>query len=163
MASEKLRQLRIRVIIDADVAGDEGGMTSEHYDKTWTFADGSGSYQAQSILYDDSRSLAGTSETIDLDAQADKLGSTDTDITGIKVMMFENLNTDPGTTLTIGGGDFSPMFADPTDKLVLKAGGFALIVSPIDKYAETASTGDGLLIANSTTGLYRYFLATTNT
>ncbi len=162
MANETINGLTVQVRIFGSVLGSDGvrQIVDRSYEKSFT--DGTGTNQCGAIWKDDDRSLASTSETLDLDALVDFKGAIMTDNNAVKVLFIQNNSTTTAQTVTVGGGDFSTPFADPTDKFVVGPGGIALFVNPIDGYAITAGTGDGLLVANNYTGTYNILLATDN-
>jgi len=115
---------------------------------TDSLANGTASDQSD-VLFHDTRSLAATSEDLDLAGSlTDAFGSTVTfaDVTGI---FIQNNNTTAGHDLAIGGAaanQFINWVSDASDEIVVRAGGCLLLWAPKDGYAVTAATGDLLKI-----------------
>lgn len=166
MANETLQGLTIEVRIYGTVSGPDGSrlVVDESYKKTLT--DGTGTDQAGFVWQDQTRPLNTTSESLDLDALTDFKGATMTDNANLKLMYFRNLDTDTGDHLLIGGAasnQFINWVGDATDKVKLGADGIILIVSPVDGFAITASTGDLLKVEAVDNSSYRAILAGDNT
>jgi hypothetical protein len=70
----------------------------------------------------------------------------------VKLIFISLTTTTAGYTLEIGGNasnQFATPFADATDKIVVRAGGFLCLAAPdVTAYAVTAGTGDILKINN---------------
>jgi len=160
--AETVNGLTIKVSITGSIAGDNGSRLAVDITKVYAFQDGTGSTQIGNMLYKPDRALNNTSETLDLDGLTDFQGASTSTFNNVKFQYYENNSTTAAQNLTIGGGDFSGMFADPSDKLVIGPGGIALIVSPIDGYPITATTGDGLLIATNANMTYDLLLGVDN-
>jgi hypothetical protein len=166
MAGETVQSFRIRVTLESVVLGPDGtrSVVVREYDKS--FGDGTDANSIGYVWNDESRSLATTTETLDLDALVDFKGATMTDNNTVKVLWLEDLGSTSGQTLKMGGGDFASgtgPLVDSSDKLVCQAGGLVLMVAPINGYPITASTGDGLTIESSAAMNYRLTLAGDNT
>lgn len=99
--------------------------------------------------FTDTRSLAATSENLDLaGGLTDAFGATIT-FAKIKAIIIKNNSTTPGENLTIGGHATAafPLFSDVTDKYVLGPNGVFLIWEPsLAGKTVTATTGDLLKI-----------------
>jgi hypothetical protein len=160
--AETVNNLTIRVTITGSVAGDNGVRQpiDETYEKVFT--DGTGTNQIGNVLWKDNRSLAATNETHDLDGMTDFQGASTSTFNNIKFMFFRNNSSTSAEVLTVGGGDFSTPFNAAADKVKIGPQGIFLLVSPIDGYGITASTGDGLLVAHSGTSTYDMLLGADN-
>lgn len=166
MANETVQNFRIRVTLEAVVIGSDGAraVVLREYDKS--FGDGTSANNLQWVWNDETRALATTNETLDLDGNVDFKGVALSDAVNVKVLWIEDLGSTTGQILTVGGGDWASAtgpFLDATDKAVVQAGGLMLLVSPVDGYPITASTGDGLRIESSASMNYRITLAGDNT
>lgn len=161
--AETVNGITIRVQIVGSVTGDNGVRQPIDISYEKSFTDGTGTNQIGNVFWKDNRALNATSETIDLDGTTDFQGASTSAFNNVKWMFFQNNSTTTTEVLTIGGGDFSPMFADPTDKIKVGPAGIMLLVSPVDGYAITASTGDGLLLATNYNGTYDMALGVDNT
>lgn len=123
--------------------------------KTLTLSDGTAADQA-SKLFADTRTIAASgTDALDLaGVLTDPLGTSLT-FTKIKAIV---IIAHPGNTnnVVVGGAAsfaFSTPFGDATDKINIRPGGaFALFAPDLAGYAVTASTGDILQIANSSSG-----------
>lgn len=120
----------------------------------WEITDGTGEYQAQ-LLWNDTRQLAASaSESLDLaGGLTDAFGLTLT-FTAVKALIVEaaagNVND-----VVVGGAasnGFATPFGDATDAVKVKPGGKLVLIAPETGYAVTASTGDLLKVANSSSG-----------
>lgn len=167
MANETLQALRVRVQITGYVTFSDGRRQDVNIDYDRTITDGNGTNQAQSIWYDQSRTLAATSETIDLDGQTDAIGGSTSDWTNVKLACVINKNTATGEKLVLGGGDWAgtdALFVDSSSKANVGPDGIFLAVSPIDGFDITASTKDGFLQeAGSATIVSEQLLVAENT
>ena len=169
MANETVQSLRVQVIIDAVVTGNDGQSITVHEVYDQSFSDGTGNYQVGAVFSDDTRPLNTTNETIILggaSATVSALGVTMTDVVNCKMLYFRELGTTAGQTLTVGGGDWAAAngpLVDSTDKMVCGPGGIILMVNPIDGYTITATTKDGMLVATSGNQNYRLIAAGDNT
>lgn len=166
MASETVQVLSVEVKVRARVIGSDGAMMEKEHVYSRSFADGTGSTQVGAVWNDDTRSLASTTETLDLDGLVDFKGATMSDNNAVKMLYMENLNTTAGQKITIGGGDWAGgamMLQDTTDKLRIGPGGLLLWVDPIDGATVTASTGDGLIVdSGSNTVAYKTMIGFDN-
>lgn len=121
---------------------------------TWevaaNYATGTSSNQ-QDLVYQDTRSIAATTSTIDL------AGSLTSPIAGTAITMVEvtyicitNKSTTTGEVLSVGAGS-NPLLnwvMATGDGVKIGPGGSLVISSPIDGFAVTAGTGD-ILTLNS--------------
>lgn len=148
--------------LDVKIAGTYGvdidiGNRSYTLSKTYTnsFANGTAAEQANSI-FTDTRTVAASSND-DLDVAGgitDAFGNTIT-FTNIKMIIVNAAaaNTNDVLIGAEGTNPFSTFFGDATDKLILKPGGTFCLSNPgADGYGVTASTGDILRLANSSSG-----------
>lgn len=109
------------------------------------------------LVFTDTRPLAASaSESLDLAGSlTDSFGAT---LTFVKVKgLYVRASAGNTNDVVMGGAAsnaFATMFGDPTDKVVLKPGGFILLAADVG-YTVAAGTGDLLKIANSggTTGV----------
>jgi hypothetical protein len=160
--ADTVNNLTIRVTITGSVAGDNG--VRQPIDITYekVFTDGTGTNQIGNVYYKDNRPLNATNETLDLDGLTDFQGVSTSTWNNVKWMFFQNNSTTTAEVLTIGGGDFSTPFNAAADKVKIGPAGIFLLVSPIDGYGITASTGDGLLVAHSGNSTYDVALGVDN-
>ncbi len=131
-------------------------------DLTKSFADGTGVDQIKAI-WTDQRTLAATTETLDLaGGLTDRFGGTIT-FTKIKYILVHNRNTTAGHTLKIGGNASNAflLFTDATDKYTLGPGGTFCVIEPSAAgLAVTAATGDILKFdAGANTIVYDIMIA----
>ena len=161
--AETVQGLRVQVYVTGSVNGAAGdGRMPVDFTYDQTFTDGTAAAQVGYIYQKLARSLAGTNETLDLDGETDFQGVAMSGNNNVKLLLLHNNNTTPGVTLTMGGGDFVGPLVDTSDLGRTGANGLILMVNPTDGWPITASTGDGLKIANSTTGTYDIILAGDN-
>lgn len=150
---------KIRVELNATqtTTRDTGTATVPHsVSKAIALASGVAAGQAD-LIYSDTNTLAASATaTLDLAGVLTDLGST---LTFVKVKALVVVAADGNTNNVVVGGAasnaFSTMFADATDKVVVRPGGFAALgvgAGELNAYAVTAGTGDQLLIANSGAG-----------
>lgn len=118
--------------------------------KEWTqdIANGTGDDQANELWFD-TRTLAGTSEELDLyGSLTNKLGET-IEFVRVQFVYIENTSTTSGDDLTIFGAasnQWSDPVADTSDKIVLKPGQPFVLGGFTDGYGVTAGTADKLKI-----------------
>ncbi len=94
------------------------------YQKTHTLTDGTGANKAQVPIVDQRTLTTGASETLDLKAILSAFGTAA--LTKIKALRIELVTATPGYTLKLKAGasnGFSACFSDPSDELVIQAGG----------------------------------------
>lgn len=161
MANETVRRLRIKVIVEGEVAGPDGSLLPISLTREYNFQDGTGQNQVGAVWQDLDGALATTTTTLDLDGLSDFKGATMSDNNKVKVGLFFH-DSDAGN-LVIGGGDWTGWFADASDKLIVKPRGMVLIVDPNDGYTVTASTADGCLLETTGSVSYKGLLAFDNT
>lgn len=162
--AETVKYLRIRVVIDTFVEGDDGASFSEQLLYSRDLSDGTGSNQVQTVWLDRSRALNTTSE--DLDVRGGLTDFQGVALTGakLKVIMLENLDTDSGDYLLLKPGSANPVTSvlggtNPT--LTIGAGGLVLLVNPVDGYATTAGSADKIAVEAADNSTYKLFLAAT--
>ena len=160
--AETVNGLKITITITGSIVGNNRTAVPIDITKEYVFSDGTSANQIGNILYYDARPLNNTNETLDLDGLTDFQGASTSTFNNVKFGYWENNSTTTAEVLTIGGGDFSTPFADPTDKIKIGPNGVLLLISPIDGYAITASTGDGLLVATNYNGTYDMLLGVDN-
>jgi hypothetical protein len=162
--AETVKSLRVTVTIKGTIAGADGAIlqVDETYDQV--FNDGTGSDQMGLAVQDLNRPLNATSEDLNLDGLTDFQGAA-SGLNNLGLMYFRNLDEDTGDGLTIGGASanqFVNWVGDATDKIKVGPKGIFLLVSPVDKYAITASTGDLLKVETDDNSTYRYIIGGDN-
>ena len=118
------------------------------------FSEGSAANQAQYLYTAQPTIAASGSSNIDLaGATTDALGATLT-CTTVKFIYVKAAAANTNNVLVGGAGSntFINWVGDATDIVVVKPGGFLLLVAPGTGYAVTAATGDLLKLANSSSG-----------
>lgn len=121
---------------------------------SYVFTDGTGADQAKAVFTDTRTIAASSSESLDLDGLTDAFGNT---IVGTKIKAIAIQAASGNTNDVVVGGaasnQFASLFGDVSDTIKIKPGGFFMAVAPNSTgYAITASTGDTLKIANSSSG-----------
>lgn len=155
MPNETVNFARVSLGLDILVTGLDGSrLAPGKYQLDTSFSDGTGDGQVTQVYVD--YDVDGTSTTHDLDNLTDFQGETTSTCTKVKLMYFNNKSTT--TSLTIGGGDFSPMFADASDKLVIPPESDALIRCRKGGYTLTATSADGLLVVSAAGQTYDMIL-----
>lgn len=119
-----------------------------------SLTDGTGSGQADLVWADERTLSASATENIDLAGSlTDIAGAT---LTFAKIKAILIIASRGNTNNVVVGGaasnTFVGPFADATDKISLKPGQMMMIGGPGTGWTVTASTGDILLIANSSSG-----------
>lgn len=126
---------------------------------SWAVTSGTGANQMD-LLYASQRTLAAsTNETLDLyNSITDNFGTT-LDFARVKVMIIVSASTN-GDDIAIGGAAsnaFTNWVNDATDKVNVRPGGVLCIGAPAATgYPVTDSTGDKLLITNTSTNGVTY-------
>lgn len=130
-------------VLDLSTVTDSANVTLSD---SWT--SGTAIDQADKIFHD-RRSLAATSEGLDLAGSlTDAFGATIT-FARIKGLLIKNRETTVGYTLTVGGAAANqfPLFSDVTDKIAIGPDGFFFYWDPSAAgKVVTAGTGDQLKI-----------------
>lgn len=160
-ANETVRNARITVTIEADVVGTDGTVLPVSQTWRYGFQDGTGQNQIGTVYQDLDGSLATTTATLDVDGATNFQGAAMSDNTQMKFLAVKH-EGDTGN-LKIGGGDFSSWLGDATDKVIIGPRGLFLLISPLDGYTITASTGDGLLFESTATVPYKVVAGFDNT
>lgn len=131
------------------------GQQEVDWSPSFNFTDGTGADQAKVAFADERTLSASSNEELDLaGGLTDLFGNTIT-FTKIKALLVV---ADAGNTNDVlvggaGSNGFITPFGDATDVIKVKPGGLLLLVAPnATGYAVTASTGDKLKIANSSSG-----------
>ncbi len=124
--------------------------TRDPVNQDWSdaLAEGTGSDQAD-VLWHDTRTLAGTSEDLDLAASLTDAFGTSVTFVNVKLIAIRNNSTTTTESLAIGGAaatQFINWVGDATDIVNLGPSGIFLLWDPIDGYPVTAGTGDLLKI-----------------
>lgn len=125
------------------------------YVKQLDLANGSGAGQANKVFHDQRTLAASGTEDLDLAGSlTDPLGVS---LTFAKIRMILIYAAAANTNLVVVGGASSNGFitwaGDATDKVKIRPGGLLLLTAPdATAYAVTASTGDLLTVANSSSG-----------
>jgi len=146
MPNETVRVARVSLGLDIVVEGLDGSKLAPGvYKLDQAYSDGTSDGQITQIYYN--TDVDGTSTTHDLDNLTDFQGGTTSTCTRVKLMYFNNKSTT--TSLTIGGGDFEPMFGATGDKLVLLPETDCLIRCRKGGYTLTATSADGLLVVSA--------------
>lgn len=114
------------------------------------YTNGTGANQINAF-YADTRTLAATNESFDLDAGTitDSYG-TGLVFTKIKLLYIRNKSTTTAQTLTLTG-DFLTQagFGAAAGGLIIGPGGLLCLDNPIDGYSITAGTGDVITVTNA--------------
>jgi hypothetical protein len=156
MANETVRIARMGLSIEILVEGLDGNKLAPGiYNLVTPYADGTGDGQCTQVYVDLAKVSAGA-DTLDLDGLTDFQGGTTSTCTKMKAIYLNNLSTT--NNVSIGGGDFTPIFADPADVLVIKPETDFMIRCRKGSYPIVASTGDGLLITGTSGQTYDIIL-----
>lgn len=125
------------------------------YSASLSLATGTGAGQADQIWSDTRTISASSSENLDLAASlVDPFGTT---LTFVKIKgLIIRASTGNTNDVVVGGAasnGFINWVADATDKINIRPGGLFVLIDPTGSgYAVTASTGDILKVANSSSG-----------
>lgn len=149
---------KLNVGLDADYTSPLDLVTSDShlaYTRQIALASGTGANQADKVWSDNRTLAASASEDIDLAGSlTDAFGATLT-FARIKGMLVSASSANTNDVV-IGGAasnGFINWVGDATDKIVVKPGGLFVLFAPAaTAYAVTASTGDLLHVANSSSG-----------
>ena len=118
----------------------------DNLNKSYTDSMATGTATDQSdVLWHDQRSLAATSETIDLAGTLTNAFGETVTIADLRCLVIKNNNTTAGHDLTIGGAAasaVSSIFGSTTDTITVQADGALLLWAPKDGYAVTSATAD---------------------
>jgi len=117
--------------------------------KNDSLENGTGSSQAD-VQWHDQRTLAGTSENIDLAGSlTSTLDSSTITFANVKAVLIKNNSTTATEQLTVGGASSNAWDTMITDTVIVGPDGVCFLYSPIDGFAVTAGTGDILKITAS--------------
>lgn len=120
-----------------------------------SLASGTGANQANQIFSDQRTLSASATEDLDLAGSLTNLLGATITFSKVKAIIISAASGNTNDVVVGGAAsnDFSPMFADSTDQIVVKPGGMFAIVAPdATGYAVTAGTADILKVANSSSG-----------
>lgn len=162
--AETIQQLKIRIEVTGLVTGDHGAQQPINYVREYVFSDGTGTNQAESVIWRAARPLNATNEDIDLNGS-----STWTDLNGANsamvqmgMLLVENLDTDTGDTLTVtrpAANGVTGMFAAASDAITVQPGGLLLWIAPgPDKATVTAGTADLINVAAADNSTYNLLI-----
>ena len=125
-----------------------------------SLTNGTGTDQGN-MMWHDERTLATTSEDLDLAGSlVNAFGRTIT-FTKIKGLFVKNTSTTTGQNVLVGGAaanQFVNWVSDASDEVVVGPNGCLALWSPMDGYAVTAATGDILRIETDANITYRIVL-----
>ena len=148
----------VEVKIIAHIVGDDSSVTQKVIKEyRTTLAEGTGANQSGTQWWSPARSLASTSEDLNVDGELDFQGVA-TGLNNLKVLMVHNTSSTASNNLAVGGASGNQLVnwvADGSDIVNVGPEGLLLLVSPVDGYAVTASTGD-LLKVNSPSATVAY-------
>jgi hypothetical protein len=150
-------QLLVKINATGTTVGNLGMTADDPIALDWTqlLASGTGANQASNVFHDRRTLTASNSENLDLAGSlTNKFGTTLT-FTKIKAILIKASSANTNNVLVGGAASnqFINWVSDPTDVIVVRPGGFFMIVAPDSTgYAVTAATGDLLKIANSSAG-----------
>lgn len=162
--AETVTGLTVEIRIHGTVAGADGSAVRVNEEYIQRFADGTGSEQIGNVWQDVSRALNATSEDLNVDGLTDFQGAA-TGFNNLKLMYFRNLDEDAGDHLLVGGAASNQLInwvGDASDKVKVGPKGIFLLISPVDGFAVTASTGDLLKVEAADNSTYRAILAGDN-
>jgi hypothetical protein len=143
--------MSVKTVLQVDIkatearADDLGNAEKIHaFVKSLTMATGTSASQSDKV-WSDRRSLAATTEELDL--AAGLTGALGDSLTFAKVTLIaiHNRNTTAGEVLTLGGAaanGFETMFGAAGDKIKIGPNGWLILFSPVDGFAVTADTAD---------------------
>jgi len=120
-------------------------------DWTKSFTNGTGNDEAN-LVWHDTRSLAATSEDLDLNAALTSTlvgGAVTVKFTNIKALYIRNNSTTTTEILAVGGAagnQFINWVANTSDIVNIGPSGILALINPLDGYDVTAATGDLLKI-----------------
>ena len=163
--AETVQGLTITVEIRGIVNGTDGAQLVVDESNTYVFSNGTGEDQVGYVWQDKARSLDTTTEDLNLDGLTDFQGATMTTNNNVAVMYIKNLDTDTGDRLVLGGAAANQMInwvQAANDQINIGADGLFLLISPLDKYAITAATGDLLRVEAVDTSTYDILIAGDN-
>lgn len=163
--AETVLGLRIKVTIDAHVAGDDGASLKRVVSYDEVFTDGTGAGNVGSVFYDDTRPLNATSEDLDLAGGLTDFQGAALALNNLKVVYAENLDGDAGDTLKLKTGSANPvtgLLGGTSPELTIYPGGFLLWVTPDEAPAVTGGSADTIAFETADNSNYRLLLAGDN-
>lgn len=123
---------------------------------------GTGSQQGDQ-WFTDSRTLAATSETLDLTSSLTNAFGVTCDFASIKEIWVANTSTTSTENLTLSGNAMLGLMGNATHEQVVRPKGIWVVSSPVDGFTITNTTGDQLTInAGSDTITYRIWILGVN-
>lgn len=123
---------------------------------TSSYTNGTGANQANAF-FADTRTLAATSESFDLNAITDTFGAT-LNFTKVKLLYIKNKSSTAGQTLTVDGDFIAAFDNGSAPNHIIGAGGIFFIESPISGFTVTNSTQDTLTLTNAASFDYDIFI-----
>lgn len=163
--AETVQILRVQVTIKMLITGDDGKQQAVDWTYDKPFTDGTGTDQVGTAFYDASRSLATTSEDLDLAGTLTDFQGATIAMNNVKVYVMENLDTDTGDYLLLKQGSSNPVttiLAGTSPTLRCGPGGLILLVNPIDGYAVSAGSADTLAVESVDSSSYKILIAGDN-
>ena len=120
---------------------------------TFTHTSGNGANQMNQLWHSTETIVASGTNVIDLTGGITNAFGTVLTMAEVRLLTFKAGSTN-ASTIQIGGGAsaFSSMFADASDALLIRPGGFIMLVGP-DATGYTAGSGNLTLINNSGAGV----------
>lgn len=166
MANETVQNFRIELKITGLVTGSDGARKVVNLYKEVNFTDGTSTNQIGQIWEDEVRSLNATNEDIDLSGTTPDFKGAALDMTGMRLLYVEDLDTDTGDYIDVGpasSNGITGFCAAAGDKVRVHPGGFFLWVAPgADQATVTASTGDLLNVTAADNSTYRILVGGKN-
>lgn len=154
----------IRVKVDVEIIesypGDLGNPGKTHrWSKDAVYVNGNGTSQFNKAYSDITTLSAASATSYDLAAGVTDAQGAAITMSKLGFILAENRSSNAGDIIRIGGNTNAvPVFGGATQYLNLGAGGFALVVNPIDGWTVTAGTGDILDVTRTTTSTFDHAL-----
>lgn len=158
--------LRVRSTYNA---GADLSTLEDQFDIGWpaafAFTNGTGDEKCDVIWHDSNSVTAGV--PWDIDFRPLTFAGVSQDFATIKGLAIRNNTTTVASVISIGAHPTAPittLFAGATDKVLVRAGGFFSVYTPLAGYTVTATTGDSLRItcASGTTTVEVYAIGTSS-
>ena len=121
-----------------------------------SYTNGTGANQANAF-FADTRTLAATNESFDLNAITDGYGAT-LNFTAVKFMYVKNKSTTAGQLLTLSGDFMSSMDGGTGPTHAIGPSGIFFVDNPIDGFSVVNTTQDTLTITNAQSFSYDIIL-----
>ncbi|MCI0557233.1 MAG: hypothetical protein MN733_01970 [Nitrososphaera sp.] len=156
MALQATLSASLTATLTPDVANDlEVQQSSTSYNPTFTFSNGTGNNQANTIFSDTRTLTASASETIDLSGSLTDLVCDLISLTALKFLIIRAHATN--TNDVVFGPNSTNGFVSPfnaaADRVRVKPGGMAILVAPNSTgYVVTAGSADLLFVQNGGAG-----------